>query len=296
MELVLNDLRNDGFVIVAAAGNEGTSIVDQSTGFKVVPAAVAGTVTVAGLSVATPGVDTRWVENPCLGVDTCGSNFGPEVSLFAPATNQPTLEPNGNFTNLKGTSGSTAYVSAVLATIGDFRPNLGLGQRFAFLQSRWTASGVADARSANTGILMSNLGYVRKALPAALDFFQETRVCPGQAATTNAPKTVSAAIRADRAGSGLGAAFIVASSSFRNSGCPGNVPLNTGPVDLVVEAFHPITGARLWRSQFADPDGSNVSIADNIGAVLDWTSTIPLIAVLVNTSEPASPDDSSGRG
>ncbi len=292
MELVVNDLRNHGFVVVASAGNEDESIVNQSTGFKVVPAAIPGVIAVAGVSVATAGVDTRWAADPCTSSPSgiCGSNYGPEVSLFAPATNQPTYAINGNFTNFRGTSGAAAYVSAVLATIGDFRPSLGLGQRFPFLQSLWTTSGVADARSANTGILMSDLGYVRKPSPPTLSFAQETRVCPGQTTSSIAPKVVTAQVRAERPNSQQGAALVVASYSVRNSECPGNLPLNSGPVDLVVEAFDPNSGLRLWRRQFADPNGNNVSISDNIGAVFEMVYTAPIyfsnLAVVINTNEP----------
>ena len=114
-------------VVVAAAGNDNDDVAQAE------PANYPGVLTVGG-SVA-PG--DRWVNSgsPATGCPTaageCGSNFGPGVDLFAPASAN-TADLGGGF-NIPppGTSEAAALVSgAAAATLQAFRspPKPGVGQ------------------------------------------------------------------------------------------------------------------------------------------------------------------------
>lgn len=282
LQIAVDDLIASGFVVVASAGNEGVPITDSQTGLRRLPAALSGVVTVGGVSFANDAVDARW-SNSAIGK---ASNFGPEIDLFAPGDKQPAFDKLGNFTVQEGTSGAAAYVSGVLATVASYKPSISLSQQVSFLSSKLNNSGIADARSANTGMLFSDLGYVPTTV--TLQFSSEDRLCQRGGPRTPAPKSAQLAIashQGDLASYPYG--IVVVSLVQRFAGCP-NLPVSGGSMDFVVERFDRNTGARLWKRTFEDPNPGNSSLADHIGFIFEWnpTGTSYTLALGVATNEP----------
>jgi hypothetical protein len=101
----INALVAKGFAVVAAAGNDGVP-VNNNSGNVVYPAAVASAITVGAVSQT----NTRYLQG------TGGSNYGPELDLFGPAVAK-SIRASGMIDNRDGTSASAALTSGVVATL-----------------------------------------------------------------------------------------------------------------------------------------------------------------------------------
>jgi hypothetical protein len=102
LDNLVADLRNQGFLVVAAAGNTISNADDLSpVGYD----AVLG----VGASDAFDRV-ISWAEG-------FGSNWGHEVDLFAPGIDVKIATKNGEYTETSGTSISTGIVSSIAAQV-----------------------------------------------------------------------------------------------------------------------------------------------------------------------------------
>jgi hypothetical protein len=115
-------------VVVAAAGNAGTGRV-------IIPAAYPGVVA-AGAIDAT-GV--RW----------SGSDYGPQVALTAPGVGIPVEDASGVPKTVKGTSESSAYVTASVALVRAMHPDWTAGQTIRALLATATKGGGATGLQRN---------------------------------------------------------------------------------------------------------------------------------------------------
>ena len=252
MQVAVDNVVADGFVVVAAAGNENRPIAETNGGVttKTIPAALNNVVTVAGVQYQSGVADQRWVFDA-----TRASNYGPEVELFAPGR-QRTRNKQGNLVATEGTSGATAFTSATVATMFQMRPSATNAARLEELYQKASVNTVVDNQSPNhRGQLFTDVGVSK--LSGTLAVQPETRICPGQSASTPAPKSPTAqATSVD--------SVFVGYTVQRWAGCPG-VGVSAGPVDLVVEKYNRESGAFQWRTVFADPNTSNASLSDFIG-------------------------------
>jgi len=102
MESAINYAINDkGCIIVAAAGNEGSSVS--------YPAKYSGVMAIG----ATNSSDSIW----------SGSNFGPEISVVAPGVSIYTTYNNGGYITATGTSLATPYVTGLASLLWSIDPN-----------------------------------------------------------------------------------------------------------------------------------------------------------------------------
>lgn len=115
-------------VVVAAAGNAGTGRV-------IIPAAYPGVVA-AG---AVDSTGTRW----------SGSDYGPQVALTAPGVGIPVEDAAGVPKVVKGTSESSAYVTASVALVRAMHPDWTAGQTIRALLATATKAGGATGLQRN---------------------------------------------------------------------------------------------------------------------------------------------------
>lgn len=102
LDSMIADLRNDGHVIVAAAGNAG----ENNGACDASPARSVACITVAGSTIQ----DTRWT----------GSNYGGCIQYFAPGLSLRTASAIGNsayLSSFTGTSASAPHVAGTAAVV-----------------------------------------------------------------------------------------------------------------------------------------------------------------------------------
>lgn len=252
LQTAINNVVADGFIVVAAAGNENRPITEVNAGVttQTIPAALNNVITVAGVQYQSGLSDERWVANASL-----ASNYGSEVDLFGPGK-QRTRDRLGNFVEIQGTSGATAYTAGAMSTMFQLRPAATNAARIDELYQKASANSVVNNLSPNhRGQLFSDLGAPK--LSTTLAVQTETRICPSQSFPTGAPKVPTAQAVS------LTSVY-VGYTVQRWFGCPG-VGVSGGPVDLVIEKYDRATGAFTWRSVLADPVTSNSSLSDFIG-------------------------------
>ncbi|WP_370356766.1 S8 family serine peptidase [Catenulispora sp. EB89] len=109
-------------VVVAAAGNYGAEHV-------IIPAAYPGVVAVGAIDET----GTRW----------SGSSYGSQVALAAPGVGIPVEDANGVPKTAKGTSESSAYVTASVALVRAMHPDWTAGQTIRALLATATKAGGA---------------------------------------------------------------------------------------------------------------------------------------------------------
>lgn len=107
-------------VVVAAAGNAGT-------GHVIIPAAYPGVVAVGAID----DTGTRWP----------GSSYGSQVALTAPGVGIPVEDASGVPKTVKGTSESSAYVTASVALVRAMHPDWTAGQTIRALLATATKAG-----------------------------------------------------------------------------------------------------------------------------------------------------------
>jgi len=115
-------------VVVAAAGNAGTGRV-------IIPAAYPGVVAVGAID----DTGTRW----------SGSDYGPQVALTAPGVGIPVEDASGVPKTVKGTSESSAYVTASVALVRAMHPDWTAGQTIRALLATATKAGGATGLERN---------------------------------------------------------------------------------------------------------------------------------------------------
>jgi hypothetical protein len=115
-------------VVVAAAGNAGTGRV-------IIPAAYPGVVAAGAID----STGTRW----------SGSDFGPQVALTAPGVGIPVEDASGMPKTVKGTSESSAYVTASAALVRAMHPDWTAGQTIRALLATATKAGGATGLQRN---------------------------------------------------------------------------------------------------------------------------------------------------
>lgn len=231
-----------GFLFVVSAGNSQREI--ETVTEAEVPAFMPEVVTVAGSNQWGPS-DTRYVL----------SNFGTPVDIFSPAYLLRTLDRFGNTTRVDGTSGATALVSGVAATIVERRPGSGGQQWRDELLTSVTTIPVADARSPNAaGQLFSDIGPVTKG--ELKDTTGVAGLCPDGTPTVGAVHVTATAT------SSTGATAI-ARRILPWANCPG-VPIGTGYAHLSVTIVD--HGPPFVRF-FPDPDPSNSNVNEAITAL-----------------------------
>ncbi len=226
MVLAINRLLAAGFVVVAAAGNENGPVQDVTTGVRRLPASLPGVTAVGGVQLTDPTVDSRWVDSAVR-----GSNYGPEVRLFAPSK-QFVRAANGQLVDIDGTSGATAMAAGVMSSATAFRPGLTPAQTVPYLLGRLNYTPIVDARGSTSAILFSDLpGYVPgsgQGSSIGLPYLRGG--CPPYWSHPEASREVIGLLAPNQSD------LFVLSKSFRSANCPGNA-LNTGAVDFVVEKF-----------------------------------------------------------
>jgi subtilisin family serine protease len=128
MESAVKQAEAADVVLVAAAGNAGTGRV-------IIPAAYPGVVA-AGAIDAT---GTRW----------SGSDYGPQVALTAPGVGILVEDASGVPKTVKGTSESSAYVTASVALVRAMHPDWTAGQTIRALLATATKAGGATGLQRN---------------------------------------------------------------------------------------------------------------------------------------------------
>jgi hypothetical protein len=115
-------------VVVAAAGNTGT-------GHVIIPAAYPGVVAAGAID----DTGARW----------SGSSYGPQVALTAPGVGIPVEDADGVPKTVKGTSESSAYVTASVALVRAMHPDWTAGQTIRALLATATKGGGATGLQRN---------------------------------------------------------------------------------------------------------------------------------------------------
>ena len=115
-------------VVVAAAGNAGTGRV-------IIPAAYPGV-------VAAGAIDDN-------GARWSGSDYGPQIALTAPGVGIPVEDARGALKIVKGTSESSAYVTACVALVRAMHPDWTAGQTIRALLATATKAGGATGLQRN---------------------------------------------------------------------------------------------------------------------------------------------------
>ncbi|MFM2285858.1 MAG: hypothetical protein RLZZ543_1355, partial [Bacteroidota bacterium] len=100
---VITDAYNNGVVLVAAAGNDGTSVVNFPAGFP-------GVISVA----STTNIDAK----------SSFSNYGSWIDICAPGSQMYSLVPFDGYAIKNGTSFSAPLVSAAAALLLSYQPSL----------------------------------------------------------------------------------------------------------------------------------------------------------------------------
>lgn len=149
VELAVQRLIDIGVTVVNAVGNE-----NEPVGLRV-PSRYPPVISVGGsMGHLSTMADARWTGGP---TDNPGSNYGPEVDLFAPADrvlvahwNTPTATRDPNDTRWSsGTSFSAPYVAGAAARLLQFYPT----ENNAQIATRL----INDATNGTHGLAMSNL-------------------------------------------------------------------------------------------------------------------------------------------
>jgi hypothetical protein len=115
-------------VVVAAAGNAGT-------GHVIIPAAYPGVVAAGAID----DTGARWA----------GSSYGPQIALTAPGVGIPVEDASGIPRTVKGTSESSAYVTASAALVRAMHPDWTAGQTIRALLATATKGGGARGLQRN---------------------------------------------------------------------------------------------------------------------------------------------------
>jgi hypothetical protein len=103
LETLISQLKSANYVVVAAAGNENAAVSTITPGRS--PDAIT-----AGASVVSTG--SRWIDTA-----TTGSNFGPEIDVFAPAVDAKVYNTTGGLVLATGTSGAAALTSGAVSSL-----------------------------------------------------------------------------------------------------------------------------------------------------------------------------------
>jgi len=141
----MNVANNAGAVLVAAAGNDNTSLVTY-------PAAYPNVISVA----ATTSIDTK----------ASFSNFGSWIDISAPGSQIWSLLPNNSYGVKSGTSFAAPLVSAAAALLLSNNPSLTPAEVLSCLQS--SADNIDVFNSNYTGLLGAGRLNVRQALQCIL--------------------------------------------------------------------------------------------------------------------------------
>lgn len=228
-------------VVVAAAGNAGT-------GHVIIPAAYPGVVAAGAID----DTGTRWP----------GSSYGPQVALTAPGVGIPVEDANGVPKTVKGTSESSAYVTASVALVRAMHPDWTAGQTIRALLATATKAGGATGLQRNNTYgygIVNPLAALSVGAPVAKDNPLLAGAAP-LAASLPAPASSPAAQPSSTAGG-------------TTSATPG-----TSPGHATTEALNPTTTAATTKASLL-PSRRDKIIAACMGAAV-----LGLVLVMVISS------------
>ena len=228
-------------VVVAAAGNAGT-------GHVIIPAAYPGVVAAGAID----DTGARWP----------GSSYGPQVALTAPGVGIPVENANGVPKTVKGTSESSAYVTASVALVRAMHPDWTAGQTIRALLATATKAGGATGLQRNDRYgygIVNPLAALSVGAPVAKDNPLLAGAAP-LAASLPAPASSPAAAPSSTAGGTTSAA-------------PG-----TSPGHATTEALNPTTTAATTKSSLLP------SRRDKIVAACMGAAVLGLVLVMVISS------------
>ena len=228
-------------VVVAAAGNAGT-------GHVIIPAAYPGVVAAGAID----DTGARWP----------GSSYGPQVALTAPGVGIPVENANGVPKTVKGTSESSAYVTASVALVRAMHPDWTAGQTIRALLATATKAGGTTGLQRNDRYgygIVNPLAALSVGAPVAKDNPLLAGAAP-LAASLPAPASSPAAAPSSTAGGTTSAA-------------PG-----TSPGHATTEALNPTTTAATTKSSLLP------SRRDKIVAACMGAAVLGLVLVMVISS------------